>query len=680
MKHHRFVFFFLLFLIIGPALRAQAPAIAWERAYDWNGAMSTGDHAADIAPTSDNGCIVAGSAVLNPLWDNKPRLLRLNASGTVLWDRTYGDSTASGSLSSVRQTQDGGFIAIGSIAGFQGLAAGNHGSYDILVLKLDAQGNILWHKCLGGPDVEWPGAVRQTTDGGCIISGSTASNNGDVSNNQHYDPNDVWSELWLVKLDATGTIQWEHTYGGSSEENGAALEPLPGGGYVVCGSTSSADGDVSGFHTGTVDGWLIRVDDAGTLLWQRCLGGPGEERLFDVRYDAGKGFVAAGYTSANGGDVNGHQGGYRDAWVLRLDSAGTVSWQRCLGGSGEEMGGSVLPLANGGCVVAGESNSGSGHVPAALGNRDAWLLQLDAGGNIMWQKTLGGTGNDGYLHGWTATALGVTVTEAADKSLMLAAATMSPEVPGFKDDGDAYVVRFVRPCDTSMRLHDTAVCAGPLALTLPASSSADSFLWSDGSKAASLTIAAPGVYYCHAYKGCDLHTDTFRITLVPPLPVPELGNSRIACIGADVLLQAQVLPGDIRYRWSSGDTTPAITVRETGWYVLAVSNGCERHEDSGYVAFVDCDKCLFVPDAFTPNGDGKNDRFRAIPRCGVASFRLQIFNRWGEQVFLAYDAADGWDGTYRGAAAAVGTYYYLLEYGSGSGREESRKGSVTLIR
>lgn len=171
--------------------------------------------------------------------------------------------------------------------------------------------------------------------------------------------------------------------------------------------------------------------------------------------------------------------------------------------------------------------------------------------------------------------------------------------------------------------------------------------------------------------GCESGRQSVKLEVISR-PVADLGSDTTLCDSMALLLGPVVGPGtDVR--WSSGETFSPIVVRTTGIYRLTLTNVCSAVSDDKYVRFRDCDTgslpvpglqggCLFVPTAFTPNGDSRNDRFRATSVCALQRFRLVILNRVGQVVFETHDLNDGWDGTYKGQPAAMDTYFYLAEF------------------
>lgn len=288
---------------------------------------------------------------------------------------------------SIHQTIDGGYIAAGYTSSVNGDVNGNHGGQDFWVVKMDNGGNMQWQKCLGGSEWDFGSELVVSTDGGYVITGATASEDGDVIENKGGD------DFWVVKLDAEGNIIWQKTFGGTDHDYPNAIQQTMDGGYIVAGSTGSNDGDVSGNH-GDLDFWVVKLDDSGNMEWQQCYGGSYDEEAYTVRQTTDGGYVVAGYSDSDDSDVTGNNGG-SDVWLVKLDTAGNMVWQKNMGGLFADVANFILQSSDGGFVVAASTNSNEGDASGNHGIRDAWLLKLDDTGNILWQKCYGGTSYDG---------------------------------------------------------------------------------------------------------------------------------------------------------------------------------------------------------------------------------------------------------------------------------------------
>lgn len=302
----------------------------------------------------------------------------------VHWHLRLGGSE-SDQAEAVRQTADGGYIIAGTTLSNDGDVSGNHGGSDVWVIKLDAAGMIQWKRTYGGSNAESGQSILEMAGGGYILTGHTYSNDGDVSGNHGL------SDAWVVRLDATGDIVWQRALGGSGYDNGADIKTTPDGGFIVSGWTTSSDGDVSGNNGGGSSmAWVVKLSETGAVQWQKPLGGTWQDQAYSIALTSDGGYFMAGMTSSNDGDVSGHKGG-KDFWAVKLDANGNIQWQRPLGGSWDEIAYSGQQTADGGYILAGSALSNNGDVTGYHGGQDVWVVKLDESGELEWQRALGGT-------------------------------------------------------------------------------------------------------------------------------------------------------------------------------------------------------------------------------------------------------------------------------------------------
>lgn len=240
----------------------------------------------------------------------------------------------------------------------------------------------------------------------------------------------------------------------------------------------------------------------------------------------------------------------------------------------------------------------------------------------------------------------------------------------------------VRLLELGSGLSDTALCPEQFPLVLDASAAnpaGTQYTWQDGTSGPVYTAQGAGACSIRmTYQGCT-HTEQFRIT-EKPTPVVDLGADTIICKDRPLALNA---PAADVFLWQDESTERGMLVSSSGLYwVQVVTDGCHGG-DSITVTVNDCDCKAYVPNAFSPNGDGLNDLFAPSVICGSYSvnYRLSIYNRWGQRVFYSNSPAKGWDGYYNGLPADAGVYFFTLEYGADQHKERtSRKGEVTLLR
>jgi hypothetical protein len=271
------------------------------------------------------------------------------------FERTYGGSDWEKGAS-VQQTTDGGYIVAGYTDSF------GSGFYDVYLIKTDPSGETLWTRTYGGNNSDYGASVQQTTDGGYIVTGYTASFGAGLD--------DVYN-VYLIKTDPSGDTLWTRTYGGSVIDRGSSVQQTTDGGYIVVGDTDS-------FGAGFYDVYLIKTDSSGDTLWTRTYGGNSSDYGYSVQQTTDGGYIVAGKTRSFGPVVY-------DVYLFKTDSAGNTLWERTYGGSDYESGNSVQQTMDGGYIVAGRTES------VGAGYADVYLIRTNASGDTLWTRTYGGS-------------------------------------------------------------------------------------------------------------------------------------------------------------------------------------------------------------------------------------------------------------------------------------------------
>ena len=247
------------------------------------------------------------------------------------------------------------------------------------------------------PTIEWQKAFGGSSTDQAYSIQQTVDGGYIVGGRTNSNNGDIFGNhggiyFWILKLDGLGSIQWKKILGGSDNETPFAIHQTSDGGYVVAGNTLSNDGNVSGNH-GDYDAWVVKIDSSGTILWQKTLGGSGWEEAWDVQQTTDGGYIVAGRSGSSDGDLTANYGSL-DYWIVKLSIVGEIQWQKSLGGSGLDLGYSVEQTTDGGYIVAGESDSQNGHITGNHGGSDYWVVKLNFEGKIEWEKSLGGGGID----------------------------------------------------------------------------------------------------------------------------------------------------------------------------------------------------------------------------------------------------------------------------------------------
>ncbi len=318
-----------------------------------------------VLALEDGGCVLAGESVTASGNPGDFLIMRLDANGKVLWSRTTGGSGRDCAYD-VAPAPDGGFIVAGVTESSGPGDPEYHGSYgNMMAVKLDATGTVQWTGVYGHELYESAHGVAASPGGGYLLGGYTHSFGG--------------SRFIAVKIDSSGVMEWEETYGtGDSTDVAYTVRGVPGGGYVLAGSR--IDG------TGRSMGLLVRTDSLGGELWSSVYGDTSRFNwIRDVDVSGDGSIVAAGYRGADIIPEN-----QCDAWIFRVDPAGGVLWERILGGGYLDIAYAITMIGDG-CVFAGETRSfGNGGSYSA----DLWVARLDGEGKQVWSRTYGGGDND----------------------------------------------------------------------------------------------------------------------------------------------------------------------------------------------------------------------------------------------------------------------------------------------
>jgi gliding motility-associated-like protein len=236
----------------------------------------------------------------------------------------------------------------------------------------------------------------------------------------------------------------------------------------------------------------------------------------------------------------------------------------------------------------------------------------------------------------------------------------------------------IAPFHTTTYTQDTAVCF-PASIILTSINNADLYVWNNGQTTQSITVSTAGKYTCNAYKACDLFIHDFTLTSKAAISSIELGNDTTICNDRSITIGHEY-PDVVSSLWNTGATNCCIIPAETGNYKLEVNNGCTTLIDDIDIEIVPCEDCIYMPTAFTPNADGKNDKLGIITKCPLYSFNLKIFNRFGELVYESKDVSGKWNGLYKGQRADLGVYFYYIQYTSLADlKEHMLKGDITLL-
>lgn len=377
--------------------------------YKYGGSL--GEYFRSFIQTQDGGFLLGGwsnspvsgqktNGMIGNNWDYW--IVKTDASGQPEWDRTFGGGDSfiftelrGEILNVVRQTSNGNYFIGGySDSPVYGTKTEpSYGAFDFWILKLDENGDIIWQKDIGGAEDEDLRTLEPTPDGGCIAGGLSKSG---ISGNK-IEANRGMEDYWVVKLAEDGQLEWQKTLGGDSIDVLSSVL-VQTDGYLLAGySASGISGDKTSESYGGADYWLVKLDLNGNEMWQKNIGGNSGDILYRAVL-ADDGFVLGGESYSNiSNDKSEPSRGSADYWLVKTDFDGNVLFDKTYGGSDYD-GLYDLKICNGGYIMSGTSSSDASGEKSEdnFSDQDGWVVRADADGNFLWDKTFGGPLIDGF--------------------------------------------------------------------------------------------------------------------------------------------------------------------------------------------------------------------------------------------------------------------------------------------
>jgi hypothetical protein len=313
-------------------------------------------------------------------------LAKYNGSGNLEWSKTWG-GTGDDEGFSVKQTSDGGYI----VTGYSVNSFGNINSRMVL-LKYDSSGNMSWSKMWGYPSVDQGYSVIQTSDGGYAVTGETSSFGAGGF------------DSFIAKFTSTGSLSWSKTWGGTGTDIGYSIIQSSDGGYAVTGYTTSF-----GVGGGTEDMMIIKYDSSGNMSWSKTWGGAGYEEGHALVQTSDGGYAISGRENSWGA-------GNYDMILVKFNSSGTFSWSRLWGDAAGDRAETIVETSDGGLVLANHASA-----IGMAGSYDIAMVKYNSSGAYQWGKSWGGAGEDDSY----------AIVQTNDGGLAIAGATASTGAGGY---------------------------------------------------------------------------------------------------------------------------------------------------------------------------------------------------------------------------------------------------------
>ncbi|MEA9412707.1 MULTISPECIES: T9SS type A sorting domain-containing protein [unclassified Flavobacterium] len=421
MKKH-----YLLLLFICP-LFMHSQDILWEKSY---GGIHA-DYLFDAQPTADYGFILAGSSLSDKTGNKTDNnngdldywIWKMDEKGELVWQKSFGGSGFD-LLQSIKNTRDGGFILAGTSNSPNDFQKKDpcKGGTDFWVIKLDANGEELWQRTIGGSGQDELLCAFQTRDGGYILGGSSSSipeitdETIEITQSLDFKPNIYTKseksrgnmDYWIVKLDKAGVVEWQKTYGGEYADVLRSMEQTQDGGYILGGySNSPQSGDKTEPNAGIGDYWIIKIDGVGGIEWQKTYGGNGDNQLYVVHQTLDGGYIAGGNSNSTSPltSLGGMVGNGTDYWVLKLDDKGDVVWSKTYDFGKTDILTSLVENQDQTYLIGGYSQNENEYAKDGIAGKVAGLvnknkeagyiaLKIDDKGEEIWKKNVASNGDD----------------------------------------------------------------------------------------------------------------------------------------------------------------------------------------------------------------------------------------------------------------------------------------------
>jgi arylsulfatase B len=416
-------------------------------------------------------------------------VIKINATGNKVWDKRFGGTGTDVLTSMVVTSDGNYLIGGYSDSGTGGdRTDATRGSWDYWILKIDDSGNKLWDKRFGGTSQDMLYSIISTTDGGFLLGGSSGKATNTLTVFPDGDKSQApqgYTDFWVIKISSSGVKEWDKRFGGTNVEELKSLSKTGDGGYLLAGySESGISGDKSEASYGSNDYWVVKINSTGTKQWDYSFGGTDSDVLNEVITTTDGSFILSGlsHSGISGNKTQASQGA-ADFWVLKLNSNGIKQWDYRYGGTGADLAFSIQTTSDNGFIIGGksESENNGDKTEATQGYTDFWMLKLDANGLKSYDKRFGGTAFES-IQKMIFNADGTIILGGNSDSGITGDKSETTQ-----GNGDYWIMKAASNCLTTAYSNEY-VCPST-SILLTASNCLGSIIWSNGSTTSSIVVS-----------------------------------------------------------------------------------------------------------------------------------------------------------------------------------------------
>ncbi len=565
----------LIVILITSGTRSfgSAPAmLGWQKCFGG----SAQDIPGSISKSNDGNIFILGNVeshngdITSYMASTDIWLTKTDTAGNIIWRKTFGGSSIDVGIS-VIELANGNIYIGGYSSSVDGNISNSKGNFDVILLCLDATGNLLWEKNFGGSQVDLCYSMIVTNDGNFALGGATFSDDGDVTFNEG------GQDIWLLKIDVNGNLLWELNSGGSGTDICYALTQDAAGNIYGTGTTNSNDGDITFLH-GNYDVCVFKAASNGSLIWNKTFGGSEYESAQTILIDNQQKLFVGGYTRSDNGDITSNEG-FGDVWFLQVSNQGSLLFQKTYGGTGSENLYSLIQTIDGGYLLAAGTTSNDFDIKNTCGYEDVWLLKLNSQLNTEWSRNYGGTGSDRP----------VKMINNTNGGYLIAAYTFSNDidVTGQHGSADIWIIGFSCVIPSASFSTSTAVCLGDTLIIQNTSSNSMSYSWSvnnvvfSNKQSVAIPLLVTGNYHIElAASTCaTVSTSSTDITVINcTLPVVNIqASTNNTCVNSQVYYNDNSNATSWQWTFPGGNPStstlrnPVVTYSQPGVYSVMLT-------------------------------------------------------------------------------------------------------------